>query len=337
MPSTERPSTERSEMQSALREFLSPDRGPAIGAVGTMPEDPHRWWKALAEFGVFALPVPAESDGLGLGLEESALAFEELGHAVAWGPLVWSQLAALALPELAAGHLIVAGVDLTAQQEGDPVLVEHLAVADRMLALGDGGVLLYDKNDIEYTDLDRPLDPHTPVARLNRRGQGDLVADAATADRLRRVGTLLSAAFLLGISDTAVRSATEYAGQRQQFGRPIGSFQAIKHLLADCYVRTGLARAALYAAAEFEAATFEGAEPAASTADLAAAKLLCGRAADANARTAVQVFGGMGFTWETIPHVLLKRAWVLDSAFGTAAEHALAVGDELARTLEPVA
>jgi len=316
------PSCEHSELRAGLREFLATDAGPPIGA---MPREPAQWWKALAELGLFALPVPAEHGGLGLSVTESALAFEELGHALSWGPLIWAQLAALAVPELASGHQIVTGVDLTAQPEGDPLLVEHLAVADRMLALSGDGVLLCDKDQFGHTELERPLDPLTPVARLDGLPCGELVAGAASAGRLRRTGTLLSAAFLLGISEAALQVCTEHAKTRQQFGRPIGGFQAIKHLLADCYLRTSLARAALYAAAEFEAA----AGPDDPRTDLSVAKLLCGQAADGNARTAVQVFGGLGFTWETAPHLLLKRTWVLDSAFGSGAEHALVIGDEL--------
>jgi len=306
-------------LRTALRDFLARHRGSPAG-----PEDLRRWWKALAGLGVFSLAVPAEQDGLGLGIEASASAFEELGRALSPGPLVWAQLAALAVPGLADGHLIATGVDLAARAEDDPVLVEHLATADKVLVLDDGRVLLCDEDALEYTELARPLDPATPVARLDGPIVGEAVGGAETAERLRRTGTLLSAALLLGISDTALRTATEYAKRREQFGRPIGSFQAVKHLLADCYVRTGLARAALYAAAELETAA-----PAGRGVDVSAAKLLCGRAADGNARTAVQVLGGMGFTWETEPHLLLKRAWVLENSFGTGEEHALLLGRDL--------
>jgi alkylation response protein AidB-like acyl-CoA dehydrogenase len=313
------PNEAHDPLRAALRDFLARHR-----ESPTAPEDFRQWWKALAGLGVFSLAVPAEQDGLGLGVEASALAFEELGRALSPGPLVWAQLAALAVPRPADGHLIATGTDLTARPEGDPVLVEHLAVADKVLILDGGRVLLCDKDALEYTELARPLDPATPVARLDGPIRGEPVGGAEMAERLRRTGTLLSAALLLGISEAALQTATEYAKRREQFDRPIGSFQAVKHLLADCYVRTGLARAALYAAAELETAASAG-----RGADLSVAKLLCGRAADGNARTAVQVLGGMGFTWETTPHLLLKRAWVLENSFGTGEEHALLVGRDL--------
>ena len=106
---------------------------------------------------------------------------------------------------------------------------------------------------------------------------------------------------------------------------PIGSFQAVKHLLADMYVRVELARSATYAAAAiFDDERAGDVATAAST-----AKLLAGEAGIANGRTAVQVLGGMGFTWEMLPHYFLKRAWVLEEAFGTGDAHALALSDAL--------
>ena len=128
------------------------------------------------------------------------------------------------------------------------------------------------------------------------------------------LGTVLTAAMLLGVSECALTVARDYALEREQFGVPIGSFQAVKHILADMYVRTGLARSATYAAA----AVYD--DPGIDTPARAAAiaKLLAGEAALANARAAVQVLGGMGFTWAMPPNYLLKRAWVLEHSFGTA-------------------
>jgi alkylation response protein AidB-like acyl-CoA dehydrogenase len=151
--------------------------------------------------------------------------------------------------------------------------------------------------------------------------------------RLRLVGTVLAAASLVGIAQGALDVAKEYALQRHQFGVPIGSFQAIKHLLADCYVRTELARSATYAAAAMVGgASVDDAGKAAST-----AKLLAGEAGITNGRTAVQVLGGMGFTWEMLPHYYLKRAWVLEESFGTGDAHALALSDALELEVSEVA
>ncbi|MCU1428967.1 MAG: acyl-CoA dehydrogenase family protein, partial [Actinomycetia bacterium] len=108
---------------------------------------------------------------------------------------------------------------------------------------------------------------------------------------------------------------------RQQFDRPIGSFQAMKHMLADMVVSTEVARAAVYAAgAHLADPDLPGLERAIST-----AKVMAGEAAVANGKTATQVHGGMGFTWEVDVHLYLKRAWALDSRFGSRDAHCDAV------------
>jgi alkylation response protein AidB-like acyl-CoA dehydrogenase len=114
-----------------------------------------------------------------------------------------------------------------------------------------------------------------------------------------------------------------------QFDRPIGSFQAVKHILADMLVRAEVARAAVYAAGVHLDDSM-GAEAARA---VAGAKLLAGEAAVANAKASIQVHGGMGFTWEAVPHLYLKRAAVLATSFGSA-DH---LSEAMARHLAPVA
>jgi alkylation response protein AidB-like acyl-CoA dehydrogenase len=109
----------------------------------------------------------------------------------------------------------------------------------------------------------------------------------------------------------------------------IGSFQAVKHLLADMYVRSTLAQSATYAAAASAQDQGDG-DPARAA---ARAKLLAAEAAITNASTAVQILGGMGFTWDMLPNYLLKRAWVLEHGFGVADDHAARLGNNLAADL----
>jgi alkylation response protein AidB-like acyl-CoA dehydrogenase len=123
------------------------------------------------------------------------------------------------------------------------------------------------------------------------------------------------------LTDLSVAHATS----REQFGRVIGSFQAVKHLLADMAVRTEVARAALYAAAaHLDEPAVEGLDRA-----VAVAKLTAGEAAIANGKSATQVHGGMGFTWEVDVHLFLKRAWLLDTHFGSVDAHADGVADDV--------
>jgi alkylation response protein AidB-like acyl-CoA dehydrogenase len=112
-----------------------------------------------------------------------------------------------------------------------------------------------------------------------------------------------------------------YAKERQQFDRPIGSFQAIKHLLADMLVRAEVARAAVYAAA----VALDGRSHDDPVRAAAAAKILAGDAAIANGKAGIQVHGGIGFTWEVDAQRFWKRATVLDTHFGNSDEHAEAV------------
>ena len=123
------------------------------------------------------------------------------------------------------------------------------------------------------------------------------------------------------VTDLTVR----YSLERQQFGRPVGSFQALKHLMADMHVRASIAESAvLVAAVALDEGDGDGDDPVRA---VHTAKLVATEAAMKNAKTAIQVHGGMGYTWEVDAHLHLKRAWSLDTVFGTAAEHA----DALAR------
>jgi alkylation response protein AidB-like acyl-CoA dehydrogenase len=170
-----------------------------------------------------------------------------------------------------------------------------------------------------------PLDPLTPIGRVRGVLDGTPVGDADDARSLRTLGALLGAATLVGIADAALATAQAYALERHQFGVPIGSFQAIKHLLADMYVRNAVAQSATYAAA----AVLQDAGNSAAGPSVAASKALAGSAAIDGASTAVQVLGGMGFTWDMLPNYLLKRAWVLEHAFGDADHHAHDLGTTL--------
>ena len=132
---------------------------------------------------------------------------------------------------------------------------------------------------------------------------------------------------LVGVAQGALDVARDYALEREQFGVPIGSFQAVKHLLADMYVRVELARAATYAAAAVAAGPGPGDVDRLGRRRQAPRRR--GRARQR--RRPIQVLGGMGFTWDMLPHYFLKRAWVLEQQFGTAADHATCLGAAVGR------
>jgi alkylation response protein AidB-like acyl-CoA dehydrogenase len=281
-------------------------------------------WREMAELGVFAVLLPETEDGLGLGAVDAAIVSEQLGAHLVNGPVLWSTLAASCVEGAASGDRLVGGVEQS-DPEGTPVLVEHAEEIDSLLILRADGVFVCARSDLPCCDTLSPLDPLTPVGRCDALPRGARVGDAHDAARMRLVGTVLSAAMLLGVSDTALESSRRYALDREQFGIPIGSFQAVQHLLADMYVRTAVARSAVYAAA----AVLDDPEVGDPLRASAGAKLLAGEAALENARTAIQVHGGIGFTWEMLPNYLLKRAWVLEHVFGDADAHALSIGSSV--------
>ncbi|GAA2764790.1 hypothetical protein GCM10010103_38310 [Streptomyces paradoxus] len=240
--------------------------GRAVGA----PRLGRGLWRALGDLGFFALRVPEADGGVGLGLPEAVLVFEEAGRALLPGPLVATHLAAGAVPGAATGETVVAAVD--------GGLVEWLAAADVVRGDSAGAVPL------------RSLDPLTPLHR---------VPAGRPASGTDPVAVLLTAAEQLGTATRVCELAAQHARAREQFGRPIGAFQAVAHLCAGILVRAETARAAVYAAAVT-----------ADPADIAAARILADEAAVRGARDCLQVHGGMGFTWESEVHLHLKRAWV---------------------------
>jgi alkylation response protein AidB-like acyl-CoA dehydrogenase len=169
-----------------------------------------------------------------------------------------------------------------------------------------------------------PLDPLTPVWRVDGVAEAPGRPDRPSSE-LRQEGALLTAAYCVGMADRLTELAVDYAQDRRQFDRPIGSFQAVKHLCADMAVRTELARVAVHAAA----CVLDDPTTGALDRAVSAAKLLAGEAAVLNGRTGTQVFGGMGFTWEVDVHLYLKRAWVLETHHGSGDHHA----DRIAATM----
>jgi alkylation response protein AidB-like acyl-CoA dehydrogenase len=314
------------ELQATVRRFCSDRFAPErIAQRDGQPLD-RAAWRELAGLGVFGL-LAAEDEG-GLGAAEGAIVFEQLGAHLVNGPALWSTLAAPCIEGAASGERLVGGVDQPAP-DGEPIVVEHAGEIDSLLVLRADGVFACARSELPAVEPLAPLDPLTPVGRFDALPRGTQVGDAHDASRMRKVGAVLSAAMLLGVSDAALESSRRYALVREQFGVPIGSFQAVQHMLADMYVRTALARSATYAAAAVLDDPGIG-DPVVAG---AAAKLLAGEAALENARAAIQVHGGLGFTWEMLPNYLLKRAWVLEHVFGDGDAHAFSISASIEAAL----
>jgi alkylation response protein AidB-like acyl-CoA dehydrogenase len=271
-------------------------------------------WRELADAGVFALRIPEGADGVGLGMAEGVLVFEELGRALVPGPVLGTELAAQVLPAAAWGAEVIGVLE----RADGPLLVEHLDSLDRLVVVDDAGLWSVAATELEGEAVERPTDFLTPVHLVPSLPAGEQIGDAGAAARLRLEGTILAAALMVGSAQAVTDLAVTYAKGREQFGRPIAGFQAVKHILADMQVRASVAQVAVHAAGVIlDDPSVGDQRRAAST-----AKVTAGDAAIRNAKAAIQVHGGMGFTWEVDAHLHLKRAWVLDTEFGSADHHA---------------
>ncbi|MFE3719370.1 acyl-CoA dehydrogenase family protein [Streptomyces cyaneofuscatus] len=315
-------SDDQRALRSGMRDLLGAvfDRDRMRAAVERGGGVDRGLWRELGAAGFFALRLPEEAGGVGLGLPEAVLLFEEAGRALLPGPLVATHLAAGRVKGAAEGEAVVT----VAEGGGRPVA--DLGGADAVLVGGGAG---QGPEALTGEELEafvagavpvRSMDPLTRLHRVEGRSAG-AGASEAYPGALRREGALLTAAEQLGSAARTTEMAVQHAGAREQFGSLIGSFQAVKHLCADMLARTEPARSAVYAAA----VTGDPVE-------IAAAKLLADEAAVRNARDCLQIHGGMGFTWEADVHLHLKRAWLRAARWLTAAE----AEEVLAADLGPV-
>ncbi|MEU3772296.1 acyl-CoA dehydrogenase family protein [Streptomyces sp. NPDC032472] len=343
------PTEEQRDLRAGVRELLARRYGREAlrAAVDRGTAVDRDLWRELGEAGFFALRLPEADGGVGLGLAEAVLVFEEAGRALLPGPLVATHLAAGLVPGAAAGTTVVTACDLDGLDgldghEGyDGPLVAHLGEADAVLGTaagagsGPGAGAAQPASALLHSGEPVPsADPLTPLHRLPAR---QVLPDPGP---YRDEGALLTAALQVGSALRTVELAVRYAKEREQFGQPIGAFQAVKHLCAGMLVRAEVARTAVYAAAvAADAVSGAAASGLGATAQVAAeiagAKLLADEAAVRGARDCLQVYGGMGFTWEADVHLHLKRAWVRAEQWRTAAQAQEALAAELLATAAP--
>jgi hypothetical protein len=267
---------------------------------------------------------------------EVALVAEELGRGLAdtpfLGPTLAAELRRLAgAPPAAGSETVALSPDLTALADGTDegavaVDTQGATAALLLVATPTGGHaaarVLLPEGDARV-DLTRPAAALAPTTALNPLPDAARTLDEDAVARWTALGLALTSADLVGTMRGAVRLASEYAKERRQYGRPIGSFQAVQHLLADAFVATeGSRSATLHAAWAVDALP-----PAEALAAAAVAKAYCARAARTVCETAIQVHGGIGNTWECLAHVHLRRALLATDILGGA-------GPNLARVLD---
>lgn len=319
---------DQQEFGAAVRAYLAErfDLDAVRGVVEDPASDGHpaALWKAAGEQGWLAVTVPEEHDGLGLGLIEAQVIARALGAGVAPGPWRGTVLAAEAvrlagsaeqqaawLPRFATGEAVGA-VTLRGAAGGALPAVEYGGIADVVVApSGDGLALVTGATATPRASYDG-------TARLADLDGGtvDALPGAGAADQLAARGAVLVAADLVGVAREALTRTIAYDTDRKQFGVPVGSFQAIKHALADLHVNVTMAEhAALYAAHAVDAG-LDGAPLA-----VAVAKAKAADTALASTAAMIQYHGGIGYTWEHEAHFFYKRAKRLAARFGDADAH----------------
>ena len=311
-------------------------------AAEDAPDGWRKHWSELADLGLFAVAVPESAGGAGGRMADLAVMIEAAAEALVPGPVAPTALAALAVATAPSGQLLErimsgalpsgvaldpAPARLTTAADGTvtasgswPVVIGADAHTGLLLgARTDSGdqwfVVDADTAGVAITeraaaDFSRPLAEvrltDTPVA---------LLLDGMSTERLRDLAVVLFAAEAAGVASWSLRTAVDYAKVREQFGRPIGAFQAIKHMCAEMLCRVEVATALAWDAAS-----------AADDADVAQLPVAASAAAatvfDATLDTAkdcIQVLGGIGFTWEHDAHLYLRRALALRQLIGTPA------------------
>jgi alkylation response protein AidB-like acyl-CoA dehydrogenase len=325
-------STNVTDEQFAARELVR-DWAAGSGATGAVRDieqgEPKAWqpvFDGLAGLGLFGVAVPEDAGGAGGSIEDLSAMVEEAAKALVPGPVATTALATLVVSDpqllavLASGERTV-GVALDGDVDFDGVTSQASgtvpwvlgAVADGLLLVPAGGKwLLVDAlaggvavEPLQATDFSRPL------ARVVLTSAPASVLDVA-ADRLVDLAATVLSAEAAGVTRWALDTAVAYAKVREQFGKPIGSFQAIKHLCAEM-----LCRAEQVAVAAADAARAAGdSDPRQLSIAAAIAAGIGIEAAKANAKDCIQVLGGIGITWEHDAHLYLRRAYGIGQFLG---------------------
>ncbi|SNS27139.1 Acyl-CoA dehydrogenase, N-terminal domain [Sphingomonas laterariae] len=300
-------------LRDSVREYLEGTHTPEL--LRKLDEHGNRdpqVWNGLVEMGLAGLLVPEDQGGLGMGLVEAALIAVELGRADVSEPIV--DTAFVAAPWLAAkgqtdrlGDIAAGELKVALAHDVNP----WIADLDQAGAVLSNGALA----DVASSPV--VMDSVDPLRRLSARG-----ALGGNDPLLLDLAALMSAAQLIGAADRMLALSVDYAQQREQFGQPIGSFQAVKHHAASVAVKVEFAKPVLWRAAY---ALQNG--HARAPIHISHAKLAATDAAIFAAETAIQIHGAMGYTYEVDLHFWMKRAWALAGAWGDRTFHLKRIDD----------
>ena len=304
--------------QEAVRDLLANECPPEVvrAAWDSKTGRSDGLWTALAEMGVVGMTAPTSAGGLGMDETDLVLLLEEAGRAALPEPLL--EHTAVGIPTLAEYDdpwarvwMELAAANSAALRVGpEDGYTVGAAGCDFVLLIGDKVRAIPRENAklVEYPSIDRSR-------RLFKVYGEALTVDADPALAFDRAAAG-AAAQCVGVAQHLLDATVEYVAQRYQFGKPVGSYQAVKHHLANAALKIEFARPAAYRAAWCIAAG----DPDRSR-DVSLAKALASEAVDLAARTALQCHGAIGYTYEYDLHLWMKRGWALSAAWGDAAWH----------------
>lgn len=332
---------EQRALQATVRDFLA-DRFPLSAVRATYDDpggdgDPAELWKSVGSQGWLAVLVPEAHDGLGLGLLDAAVLARCWGEGCVPGPFLPTLVGAEAirlggtdeqraqwLPRVAAGEAkltLAAGGRVTADGStltGTATHVEYANVADRIVVAADAGTLWL----VDPSATGVVVTVHDALDRTTRLCTVELSAAAAEPLAQPALPEVLDRAAVLyandlaGVARVALTRTVDYDKTREQFGRPVGSFQALKHALADLHVATTMAEHAGWYAAHALDANLPDATLAVSV-----AKSKASETAREVTAAMIQFHGGIGYTWEHDAHLFFKRAKREEYQYGDTAHH----------------
>ncbi|MNO95915.1 Glutaryl-CoA dehydrogenase [compost metagenome] len=287
-------------------------------------------WAQLVELGLSAITVPEDEGGMGMNELDFILLAQECGYAGLPEPLVETML--VGVPMLAGleeqhttlkqtwlARVAEGRARLAVAEPGNP-LVSDAHVADLLLLAHGDEVHALERSAVRLT-RNVSVDPSRQLFQVEwTPSAATCVASGEHGRRLWAAsfnrGALGSAAQLLGLAKRMVDLAVDYTFERKQFGKPVGSFQAVKHLMANVAVQIEFAKGPLYRAAHAVAENLAN-----QAMQVSHAKLASAEAALLAAKNAIQAHGAMGYTWEVDLHLFMKRAWALDKAWGDRGLH----------------
>ncbi len=291
-------------------------------------------WAQLAELGLTGMTVPEEFGGLGMTEVDFVLLAQECGYVALPEPLVHTVLVAVPLLCELGGDLAAQWLPRIASGESKVVVglehnhwVEDAHVAELLILQRGGDLIAATQAQVELR-YNESVDPSRKLFAVSAEASAPVIASGAIANTLienaLNRGALGAAAQALGLAQRMVDLSVQYTGDRQQFGKAIGSFQAVKHHMANVAVSLEYAKAPVYRAAYAIAHSQEIASHAVSH-----GKFVACEAAQLAAKNCIQVHGAMGYTWEVDLHIFMKKAWALANTWGDAGFHKSRVAERI--------